>query len=110
MERRSPERIDAILESLEGMERAMPAPFLHTRIVARMEQDRGAVWSRIIQYLSQPAVSISLSMFLILLNAYVLLSGPDLSPTGFDDNNVAMVQDYDVHFTTSYEPLADENP
>lgn len=110
MERRSPERIDAILESLEGLERAMPAPFLHTRIIARMDGEKGGAWSRAVQFLARPAVSISLSMLLILLNAYVLFSGADTLPSGSEENNMAMVQDYDVHFTASYEPLADETP
>ena len=110
MERRTPERIDAILESLDGMERAMPAPFLHTRIMARMQREQSGGWSKAMYFLARPAVALSMSMLLILLNAYVIYSGSEAPPSASDEYGMAMAQDYGAHLTATYEPLSDDTP
>jgi hypothetical protein len=110
MERHTPDRIDAILESLGGMERAMPAPFLHTRIVARMQRESSGGLSRAMYFLARPAVAISMSMLLILLNAYVIYSGTEASPAASEEYGMAAAQDYGAHFAATYEPLSDDAP
>lgn len=105
-----PDRIDAILDSLEGMERAMPAPFLHTRLTARMERERSGGWSRAMELLSRPAVAIGLSLLFVLLNGTVLF--PDAGGTSepATENAMAVLQDYDVSFTVELEPLTYDAP
>lgn len=110
MERSTPDRIDAILESLEGMERAMPAPFLHTRIVARMQREQSGGWSKAMYFLARPYVAISMSMLLILLNAYVIFSGTEAASASSDDYGTAMAQDYGAHLSATYESFSDDTP
>jgi hypothetical protein len=110
MERNTPDRIDAILESLEGMERAMPAPFLHTRIMARMQGEQSGGWSKAMYFLARPAVVLSMGTLLILLNAYVIFSGPETATASSDDYGTAMAQDYGAHLAATYESLSDDTP
>lgn len=110
MERRNPERIDAILESLEGMDRAMPAPFLHTRIVARMQRAQSGVWSTAMFFLARPGVALTMSLLLILLNAYVIFSGAETPAATPEEYGTAMAQDYGAHFAANYEFLSDDTP
>jgi len=109
MQPNPPDRIDAILDSLEGMERANPAPFLHTRLMARMERERSGGWSQAMEWLSRPAVAIGLSLLFVLLNGTVLFSDADVTP-GTAENAMAVVQDYDVSFAAELEPLTDDVP
>lgn len=110
MERNPHDRIDAILDSLEGLERASPQPFLHTRLMARMERERSGAWSRAMELLSRPAVAICLSLLFVLLNGTVLFSVSGGPQAPAEENTMAMVHDYDVQFAADYEPLTDDAP
>lgn len=111
MHQNTPRRIDDILDSLDGIERAAPAPFLHTRILARMQREQSTPVYRALLWLSKPSVTIALSVLLLLVNGYVMFTGSRSSvPTVIEENSMALVQDYDVHYASAYEPLADEAP
>lgn len=62
--------IEEILNSLDHINRASPAPFLLTRIQARMNNQTGPVnvWSRLAAFISKPAVAMAGIVILLLLN------------------------------------------
>ncbi|MBM3441137.1 MAG: hypothetical protein FJX89_00405 [Bacteroidetes bacterium] len=111
MQQNTSQQIDDILDSLNGLAPASPAPFLHTRIVARLQREQSSPGYIVLRWLSRPAVAIGLSALLLLMNGYVLFidSRPSV-PTALEENSMAMVQEYDINFTSAYEPLADEAP
>lgn len=62
--------IEDILNSLNDINRASPAPFLLTRIQARMSNQSVQInaWSRLASFISKPAVAMAGIVILLLLN------------------------------------------
>lgn len=61
-------RIDAVLNSLEGMQRAKAPEFLYTRLKGRMEQefDQGGPLGR---WLTRPVLALTIAAIILIINA-----------------------------------------
>lgn len=66
-------RIDQTLNSLDGIQRAEPQPWLYARIMKRLhrEEDKTA-WGAIGSFLARPAVAIAGLCFILVLNGFLL--------------------------------------
>ncbi len=62
--------IEEILNSLNNINRASPAPFLLTRIQARMNNQSSPanLWSKLAGFISKPSVAMAAIVILLLLN------------------------------------------
>lgn len=65
-------RIDAVLNSLEGMQRAKAPDFLYTRVRGRMEQefDQGGPLGR---WLTKPVLALTIAAIILIANATTVL-------------------------------------
>lgn len=65
-------RIDAVLNSLEGMQRAKAPDFLYTRLRGRMEQefDQGGPLGR---WLTRPVMALTIAAIILIINATTVL-------------------------------------
>ncbi len=64
--------IDLILDSLHGIQSAQPRPFLYTRVMARMERDRSNPWVKAWNFVSTPAITVSIITCLLIMNLYTV--------------------------------------
>ncbi|UTW62981.1 hypothetical protein KFE98_02140 [bacterium SCSIO 12741] len=78
------ERVEEVLNSLEGMKRAEASPFWEERIIQRIQQPQLRAWSR------QEIITFSLSglcVLLLLVNTIVISgSRQETSPTPSSNN------------------------
>lgn len=90
--------IESTINSMDGASKATPAPFLLTRINARMlaeKEESNSMWERVGMFLSRPGIALATFAFIIILN--VLLYN-------FSDGNT-------MNSTLqSLQASADENP
>jgi hypothetical protein len=65
-------RIDAVLNSLEGIQRAKAPDFLYTRLKGRMEQefDQGGPLGR---WLTRPVLALTIAAIVLIINATTVL-------------------------------------
>ena len=80
--------VELTLNSLNGMQRAEASPFFFTRLTAKMEASPLSFWTRAMAFLSQPAVSLSLLLFFLVLNGYLVFSSLQ------ESEEVSSTQDY----------------
>lgn len=80
------------LNSLDGINRAEPRPFLYTRLSARMQRPAN-IWERSARYLSRPVVAVACLLLVFLVNGIVLLNNKTKQP----EQNELLADD----FTTS---------
>ena len=59
------EMVEQTLNSMDGAERATPAPFLLTRINAKMNREQPSAWERFGIFLSRPIIALTTIAFLI---------------------------------------------
>jgi len=65
-------KIDAVMHSLDGVEKASPSPFLFTRLEARMQNERNT-WYKISAFVARPIVALACICFVLIINASVIL-------------------------------------
>lgn len=71
------QRIDRALESLDGLQRAQPAPWFYTRLRARLKRNEPVtVWERMGSFLSRPAVVVAGLCVILVANVTILLKQP----------------------------------
>ena len=72
-------RVEEVLNSLDGIRRAEPQPWLFSRIQARLGREvaeEKTVWGALGSFLSKPVVAIGGLCMIILLNGVLLLKRP----------------------------------
>jgi hypothetical protein len=79
-EKKVSELADAALNSLEGISRAEPRPFLYTRLNARMQQESANFWERTARYLTRPAVAMVCVLLVLLANGLALINKKTAEP------------------------------
>ncbi len=66
-------RIDTTMQSIDGIEKASPKPFLLTRINAALADSASdTVWAKIAYYFKKPGVAAFVILVLILINIFVI--------------------------------------
>lgn len=87
------QKIESVLNSLDGMERAHPRPFFFTRLEARMERQDG--FEKVIRFISRPVVVIVAVMLIILVNAYtIFMSMPTSAQNNTTSSELASIDEY----------------
>lgn len=78
-------KIDEVLQSTDGINRAAPRPFLFTRLEARMQNERN-VWNKLSSFVARPVVAFACICLVLIINAMVILlsdtSGNSLTQQG----------------------------
>jgi hypothetical protein len=64
--------IEEIINSLDGIERAEPAPFLFTRVHARYLKNENNEVSTIFRFVTRPSFVMAIAFVIILLNGYIM--------------------------------------
>ena len=95
-------KIDDTLLSIEGIQRATPAPFFFTRLQARL-QTSVTVWEKITLLINRPAVAFATISFVLVINAFAFLwqqsqaveqSAIPSAAADFGDQNINNVYDF----------------
>ena len=66
-------KVEEALASLEGLQRAEPAPFFHTRLMARMDRSKDTGMDRVARVISRPVFVIVATVLFMILNGYILM-------------------------------------
>jgi len=72
-------KVEDVLNSLDGISRAEPQPWLFSRIKARLSREDAeerTVWGALGSFLSKPAVAIASLCVIMLFNGVLLLNRP----------------------------------
>ena len=90
MENKSNNRIDEVLNSLDGVNKAMAPDFFYTRLRARME--KGLPQSNSRSWTLRPVYVISALLLVISVNLFVFLRSQDETTATVADNNESVQQ------------------
>ena len=79
-------RIDAVLDSLDGMQRAKAPDFLYTRLQGRMERefDQGGPLGR---WLTKPVLALTIAAIILIANATTVLKMWEQNTAASNVNN-----------------------
>ena len=66
------QKAEEALNSLDGIQRAAPAPYFFTRLSARMERNEKNIWEKFGTFISRPTVAFATICFILVLNTMAL--------------------------------------
>lgn len=101
-------QVEETLESLGGIQRAEPTPFLYTRIRARLEREEKNTWEKLAAILAKPAVAFAGLFVIVGLNAFLLFnnapaSGAANGSVATSSNGNAVADDYFILAANNYD-------
>lgn len=69
-------KVAEILNSLDGCAHATPAPYLLTRVMAKMAGSNEAqtIWSKLLNVITQPTIALGGLILIVMLNIFVYIS------------------------------------
>ena len=99
-------RIDEVMESLEGIQRAKAPDFMYTRLKARMDKefDQGGPLGR---WLTKPVLALSIAAFILIINATTVLKMWEQGTSASNTSESAQVVAAD--YPVSVYPVYNEN-
>lgn len=98
------QRINSILDSLDGIQRAAAPSHLYTRVSARLSTT-GKWWSRPAEFLSRPMVAFTLALLLVLVNGWIIFKENATTAEEKTEPLTALAQEYNFDQSS----LADAN-
>jgi hypothetical protein len=103
MEEKSGKKIDEVMQSLNGVEKASPSPFFFTRLEARMEREKSS-WEKISSFVAKPVVAFACICLVIMINAWVIFSSRNSqNSTEQQTSELATTDEYNLVSSTFYE-------
>jgi hypothetical protein len=89
-------KVEDTLNSLDELVKAEASPFLFSALLSQIQEEK-KWWTIFANILSKPAVAISLILVVILLNTWLLWSGPSTGNDNSADplNDLAIAYDFE---------------
>lgn len=102
-------KIDQMLNSLEGIQRAEPTPFFFTRVKARLERDQKNIWEAAGSFLARPVIAFATLCLILALNGFILFekdtpSVANVYTTGLEDESILAVANANTYDYENLEP------
>ena len=98
----TPDKIEEVLNLLDGIKRAEPAPFFYTRVRARLEASRSTIWDRVSTLISRPVIAFAGVLLVLIINLFAIYSN-QLSVNNNESTEVASSDDYSVVSNSFYD-------
>jgi hypothetical protein len=96
------DRLEAALNSLDGIRRAEPKPYFFTRLKARISSREGE-WGRIAGFISRPVFALAMICVVLFVNTWIVFEkGDDTMPANPSQVVNELPDEYNLAVTTIY--------
>src|SRR5882757_2546959 len=95
-------QVDETLNSADGAGRALPKPFLFTRIKARMEGPANSGWEKAVRLIARPVVVAAGLLLVIVVNASVIAFNNSNKTTATNNTELTAADEFSTSLTTIY--------
>lgn len=89
-------KMEAVLNSLDGLQKAGPGPFFFTRVQARLQKEEISLWGRFAGFMTKPTVALATLFLIFLLNAAALFYQQKMSIAATDQVEQGSLEDYNT--------------
>lgn len=87
------QKIEASLNSLQGLQRAAPSPFFYTRIIGRLGNQPLTVWEKFSAIITKPAVAFACMCLIVLMNVIAVYSNSEAA-NATEQNEIAVNDEF----------------
>ena len=96
-------RVEETLNSLDGIQRAEPHPWLFSRVKGRLMQEEKTAWGTIGSFLARPAIAIAGLCFILILNGFLLFNQEKKSSSVAGANDLPLDSESMVASSSSFD-------
>ncbi|HEX5652781.1 MAG TPA: hypothetical protein VFX58_06895 [Chitinophagaceae bacterium] len=99
-------KIQQVLDSLDGIQRAEPRPFFYTRVLGRLQADEKTIWETMGSFLSRPVVAVAGLCVILILNGFILFQQEKESGIAtpiVNSNEIVTDNEYILASSSSFE-------
>ena len=102
-------KIEDTLSSLDKVEKAAPAPFFYTRLMARLSGSKQDSWQRFSTFISRPKAVIAGMMLIILINIIGAYANVN-NPPAVEQPELTTTDEYNQVVATNFYDLENMKP
>ena len=100
---------EEILNSLDGIHRAQPQPYFHTRLMAKWSNQKNG-WEKVASFISKPAFAIAaIALFLVINIAILYNSSSNATSSSQEESSLAVENDYGLSVPSLYDINPDQS-
>jgi hypothetical protein len=103
------DKIEASLNSLEGMRRAEPPPFFYTRIIGRLSNQQLTFLERFSIIITRPVIAFACMCTIVLMNVIAVYTNSESASAATDQNEIASVDEF-TQVTPNFYDLENVKP
>jgi hypothetical protein len=89
-------KIESILNSLDGIQKASAGAFFFTRVQAKLQKEETGFWGNLAAFLTKPTVALTTLCLIFILNAAALFYQKESSHTPADQNEQSLTEEYNT--------------
>ena len=97
------QEVDKTLNSLEGLQRAAPTPFLFTRVKASLENDEKSRWTLALAFISRPSVAFATILITLFVNAIIFFEFKSESAQASGEGEQLFANEYNLANNNIYD-------
>lgn len=95
--------VDKTLNSIEGINRALPEPYLFTRVKARLEKEEKSFWYTAVTFISRPVVAFTTIIIAVLINALIVFELRSETSQPANEEEQLFANEYNLTNNTIYD-------
>ena len=96
-------KIDAVLNSIDNIERATPSPFFYRKVMSKLRRTPPALWERWSTFFLRPTIAFAAIFLVIVINAFVIYSNITGSFSLNDQTEFTLADEYSMATTSLYD-------
>ena len=96
-------KVEAAINSLDGITSATPGPFFFTRVQARLNRIEKNVWENISAFVARPAVAIAMVGLVLLMNTVAVVQHKETSSLSLDQSDQSVYEEFNLAANTFYD-------
>ena len=102
--------VEDTLNSMEHSDKAMPQPYLLSRINAYMRNRKSTKWDRLITLITRPAVAMGGMMLIVLLNIFIISGNTRTTSQYYQQEMMGDEQGFSITNTTAVYDIENIEP
>jgi hypothetical protein len=91
------------MNSLDGIQPASSGDYFYTRVLARLQRTERNIWEQITALIGRPVVAIPIVLFVILMNALVVLYEKEVPSALVEQSEQSNYDEFNVAANTFYD-------
>jgi len=94
---------EATLNCLDGTEKALPGPYLFTRVKAALDREEKNFWAKALTFMSRPSIAFGTIVIAVFINAFIFFEFRNESSPSGPEGEQQFANDYNLADNTIYD-------